>query len=80
MAVTRTLRGMAARSWAGSSITAVAIAAGAGAAQLGIGYGLGIVTWLPSPGSSLTRGDQVYRADSFACRIVVISSFKAPPP
>jgi hypothetical protein len=45
--VTRTLRGMAARSWAGSSVTAVAIAAGAGAAQLGIGYGLGIVTWLP---------------------------------
>ncbi len=44
---TRTLRGMAARSWAGSSITAVAIAAGAGAAQLGIGYGLGIIAWLP---------------------------------
>src|SRR5918998_6881842 len=44
---TRTLRGMAARSWAGSSITAVAVAAGAGAAQLGIGYGLGIVAWLP---------------------------------
>ncbi|GIJ66332.1 hypothetical protein Voc01_012490 [Virgisporangium ochraceum] len=48
MIVTRTLRGMAARSWAGSSITAVAIAAGAGAAQLGIGYGLGIVAWLPA--------------------------------
>jgi hypothetical protein len=39
---------MAARSWAGSSITAVAVAAGAGAAQLGVGYGLGIVTWLPA--------------------------------
>jgi hypothetical protein len=39
---------MAARSWAGSSVTAVAIAAGAGAAQLGIGYGLGIVAWLPA--------------------------------
>jgi hypothetical protein len=38
---------MAARSWAGSSITAAAVAAGAGAAQLGIGYGLGIVAWLP---------------------------------
>ncbi|WP_204002385.1 hypothetical protein [Virgisporangium aurantiacum] len=38
---------MAARSWAGSSITAAAVAAGAGAAQLGIGYGLGIVVWLP---------------------------------
>lgn len=47
MWVARTLRGMAARSWAGSSITAVAVAAGAGAAQLGIGYGLGIVAWLP---------------------------------
>lgn len=39
---------MAARSWAGSSITAVAVAAGAGAAQLGVGYGLGIVEWLPA--------------------------------
>ena len=39
---------MAARSWAGSSITAVAVAAGAGAAQLGVGYGLGIVTWQPA--------------------------------
>jgi hypothetical protein len=39
---------MAARSWAGSSITAVAVAAGAGAAQLGVGYGLGIVAWLPA--------------------------------
>jgi hypothetical protein len=39
---------MAARSWAGSSITAVAIAAGAGAAQLGVGYGLGIVAWQPA--------------------------------
>jgi hypothetical protein len=39
---------MAARSWAGTSITAVAVAAGAGAAQLGIGYGLGIVAWLPA--------------------------------
>jgi hypothetical protein len=38
---------MAARSWAGSSITATLVAAGAGAAQLGIGYGLGIVVWLP---------------------------------
>jgi hypothetical protein len=38
---------MAARSWAGSSITSAAVAAGAGAAQLGIGYGLGIVAWLP---------------------------------
>jgi len=45
---TRTLRGMAARSWAGPSVTAVAVAAGAGAAQLGVGYGLGIVTWLPA--------------------------------
>lgn len=53
--VTRTLRGMAARSWAGSSITAVAIAAGAGAAQLGIGYGLGIVTWLPDAGADNGR-------------------------
>ena len=39
---------MAARSWAGSSVTAVAVAAGAGAAQLGVGYGLGIVAWLPA--------------------------------
>jgi hypothetical protein len=39
---------MAARSWAGSSITAVGVAAGAGAAQLGVGYGLGIVTWQPA--------------------------------
>jgi hypothetical protein len=39
---------MAARSWAGSSITAIGVAAGAGAAQLGVGYGLGIVTWQPT--------------------------------
>src|SRR3569833_1920409 len=45
---TRTLRGMAARSWAGPSVTAVTVAAGACAAQLGVGYGLGIVTWLPA--------------------------------
>jgi len=43
----RTLRGMAARSWARSTVSAIGIAAGAGAAQLGAGYGLGIVAWLP---------------------------------
>ncbi|WP_203900720.1 hypothetical protein [Virgisporangium aliadipatigenens] len=39
---------MAARSWLGSTITAIGVAAGAGAAQLGVGYGLGIVVWLPA--------------------------------
>jgi hypothetical protein len=37
---------MAARSWAGTTVTAIGVAAGAGAAQLGVGYGLGIITWL----------------------------------
>jgi len=39
---------MAARSWLGSTVTAIGVAAGAGAAQLGVGYGLGIVVWLPA--------------------------------
>jgi len=38
---------MAARSWAGSTLTAIGVAAGTGAAQLGVGYGLGIVAWVP---------------------------------
>jgi hypothetical protein len=43
----RTLRGMAARSWASSITTAIGVSAGAAAAQLGLGYGLGIIAWVP---------------------------------
>jgi hypothetical protein len=43
----RTLRGMAARGWANSTVTAIGAAAGAGAAALGLDYGLGIVVWQP---------------------------------
>jgi hypothetical protein len=43
----RTLRGMAARGWANSTVTAIGAAAGAGAAGLGLGYGLSIVVWQP---------------------------------
>jgi hypothetical protein len=43
----RTLRGMAARSWASSITTAIGVSAGAAAAQLGLGYGLGIIAWIP---------------------------------
>jgi hypothetical protein len=39
---------MSARTWAGSTVTAIGVAAAAGAAQLGVAYGLGIVAWLPA--------------------------------
>jgi hypothetical protein len=50
----RTLRGMAARSWATSILTAIGVAAGAAAALLGIGYGLGIIAWQPVAGGATT--------------------------